>query len=45
MPKKTPGEKRRLNLKLDSELAEWAFEYALLRNTSVTKLITGPSKK
>ena len=41
MPDKMSGEKRRLNLRLDSELAEWAFEFALLHNTSVTKLITG----
>lgn len=35
------GEKKRLNLKLDAELATWAFEFALLNNTSVTQLITG----
>jgi hypothetical protein len=34
------GEKRRVNLKLDEELAEWAFEYAERHNTSVTQLIT-----
>ena len=40
MPEKISGEKRRLNLRLDSELAEWAFEFALINDTSVTKLIT-----
>lgn len=31
--------KRRLNLKLDKELAEWAFSYAEIHSTSVTQLI------
>ena len=39
--KPTLGEKKRLNLKLDAELAAWAFEFALINNTSVTQLITG----
>jgi hypothetical protein len=39
-PNPTMGEKKRLNLKLDAGLAAWAFEYALLQNTSVTHLIT-----
>ena len=39
-PRPTLGEKKRLNLKLDAELAAWAFEYALSNNTSVTQLIT-----
>jgi hypothetical protein len=33
------GEKRRLNLKLDEELIEWAFAYAERHNTSVTQMI------
>jgi hypothetical protein len=33
------GEKRRVNLKLDGELAEWAFSFADRHNTSVTQLI------
>lgn len=38
--RRVAGEKRRLNLKLDEELAEWAFAYAERHNTSVTQLIT-----
>jgi len=38
--RRVTGEKRRVNLKLDEELAEWAFDYAERHNTSVTQLIT-----
>lgn len=34
------GERRRLNLKLDEELAAWAFDYAERYATTVTQLIT-----
>ena len=34
------GERRRLNLKLDEELAAWAFDYAERHATTVTQLIT-----
>lgn len=34
------GEKRRVNLKLEEDLAEWAFEFADRSNTTVTYLIT-----
>lgn len=32
--------KARLNLKIDSDLKDWAMEYAKRRGTDVTKLIT-----
>lgn len=32
-------EKARLNLKIESELKEWAMEYARRRGTNLTKLI------
>jgi len=38
--RRVTGEKRRVNLKLDEELAEYAFGYAERHNTSVTQLIT-----
>ena len=38
--RRVPGEKRRLNLKVDEDLAEWAFEYAEAHGTSVTQMIT-----
>jgi hypothetical protein len=38
--RRVTGEKRRVNLKLDEGLAEWAFDYAERQNTSVTQLIT-----
>lgn len=38
--RRVTGEKRRLNLKVDEELVEWAFDYAERRNTTVTQLIT-----
>ena len=34
------GERRRLNLKLDEDLAAWAFDYAERHATTVTQLIT-----
>lgn len=37
--RRVAGEKRRLNLKMDEDLAEWAFSYAERHNTSVTQLI------
>lgn len=40
VPRRVPGEKRRLNFKLDGEIADWAFEYAEKHNTTVTQLIT-----
>ena len=40
MSRKSNGEKRRLNLKLDGEIAEWAFRYAERHNTTITQLIT-----
>jgi hypothetical protein len=33
------GEQRRLNLKLDEDLAMWVFEYAEAHSTTVTQLI------
>lgn len=33
------GEKRRVNLKIDESLAEWAFDYAKAHNKSLTQLI------
>jgi hypothetical protein len=33
------GEKRRVNLKIEEDLAEWAFEYAERQGTTVTSLI------
>lgn len=38
--RRVAGEKRRVNLKLDEELAEFAFAYAERHNTSVTQMIT-----
>ena len=34
------GEKRRVNLRMEEDLAEWAFAYAEQNSTSVTQLIT-----
>lgn len=38
-PRRVVGEKRRLNLKLDGDLAEWVFDFAKRHDTSVTQLI------
>jgi hypothetical protein len=38
--RRVTGEKRRVNLKLDEDLAEWAFGFAERHNTSVTQMIT-----
>ena len=38
--RKLEGNKRRLNLKLDPDLADFAFAYAAKYNTSVTQIIT-----
>jgi len=38
--RRIPGEKRRVNFKIDEELAEWAFGFAENHKTSVTQLIT-----
>jgi len=40
--KKTPAQpgKSRLNLMIDEELKEWAFDYADRQGTTVTQLIT-----
>lgn len=37
---RVPGERRRLNLKLEEELASFAFDYAERNETTVTQLIT-----
>lgn len=38
--RKVSGERRRVNLKLDEDLAEFAFTYAERNGTTVTQLIT-----
>lgn len=38
-PSRVPGEKRRVNFKVDGELSDWAFGYAKRHNTTVTQLI------
>lgn len=38
--RRVAGEKRRVNLKIEEGLAEWAFSFAERNNTSVTGLIT-----
>lgn len=38
--RRVPGEKRRMNLKMDEELADWAFKFAERRKTTVTQLVT-----
>lgn len=34
------GEKKRMNLVVEKDLADWVFDYADRGNTSVTQLIT-----
>jgi hypothetical protein len=40
MSRETAPTKRRLNIKVDSALVEWAFAYAERNKTTVTQLIT-----
>ena len=38
--RRVTGEQRRINLKVDDELAAWIFDYVARNKTSVTGLVT-----